>query len=36
MTPTKRRRAFRVIQGGKQEFPIELFNPFLWWMWWLK
>jgi hypothetical protein len=34
MTPTQRRRAFRVIQGGKPDFLI--FNPFLWWMWWLK
>lgn len=35
MTPTQRRRAFRIIEGGKQE-PLDIFNPWIWWFWWLK
>jgi hypothetical protein len=35
MTPSQRRRAFTVVQGGKQE-PFDIFNPFLWWFWWLR
>jgi hypothetical protein len=33
MTPAKRRRAWVVIDGGKRD---EIFNPFLWWFWWLR
>jgi hypothetical protein len=35
MTPAQRRRAFKVVQGGKQE-PLDIFNPFFFWFWWLK
>ena len=33
-TPVKRRRAWVVIEGGKK--PIDIFNPFIWWFWWMK
>jgi hypothetical protein len=35
MTPAKRRRAWVVIDGGKQE-PLDIFNPFFWMFWWLR
>jgi len=33
MTPAKRRRAFTVIDGGKQK-PLDIFNPWIFWFWW--
>jgi hypothetical protein len=35
-SPAQRRRAFTVVQGGKQEPSDIFFNPFLWWIWWLR
>jgi hypothetical protein len=35
MTPTKRRRAFVVIEGGKKKpepLPLELLDPFYFWL----
>lgn len=34
-TPAQRRRAFRVVQGGKTE-PFDIFNPWFWIFWWVK
>jgi hypothetical protein len=37
MTPARRRRAFVVIDGGKQkQTPFPIFFPFMWWLWWFK
>jgi hypothetical protein len=34
MTPTQRRRAFKIVQGGKTE-PFDIFNPWFWMFWWV-
>ncbi len=33
----KKRPKLYVIEGGKKDPPpFLIFNPFLWWLWWLK
>jgi hypothetical protein len=34
-TPAQRRRAFRIIEGGKTE-PFDIFNPWFWMFWWVR